>query len=80
MLKFKNILILIGAFVLLRFIGQVLRAKRDVNEQAKRKKRDQAVQNRKDFIKQNEGKVFVISPETDVDNSDVEDVNYKEVE
>lgn len=61
MLKFKNILILIGAFVLLRFIGQVLRAKRDVNEQAKRKKRDQAVQNRKEFIKQNEGKVFVIS-------------------
>lgn len=79
MLKFKNILILIGAFVLLRFIGQVLRAKRDVNEQAKRKKRDQAVQNRKEFIKQNEGKVFVISPEK-VDNSDVEDVNYKEVE
>ncbi|HRO76246.1 MAG TPA: hypothetical protein PLP27_08885 [Crocinitomicaceae bacterium] len=65
--------------MLLRFIGQVLRAKRDVNEQAKRKKRDQAVQNRKEFIKQNEGKVFVISPEK-VDNSDVEDVNYKEVE
>lgn len=79
MLKFKNILIILGAIVLVRFIGQLLRAKRAYNEQEQRKKREREVQKQKDFVKKNEGKVFVIPKDTKGSSSDVEDVSYEDV-
>lgn len=79
MIKFKTILIVIGAFVLLRFLGQLMRAKRAAHEQEQQKKRDSAVQKRKEFIKKNEGKVFVIPKDAAIDESDVEDTNHKEI-
>lgn len=79
MLKLKNILIVIGAFVLLRFLGQFLKAKRAQHEQNQLNKQKKAVQKRKEFIQKNEGKVFVIPKESNLDETDIEDTNYKEL-
>ncbi|MBN9293062.1 MAG: hypothetical protein J0G96_03685 [Flavobacteriia bacterium] len=70
---------MIGAFVLLRFLGQLMKARRAVHEQEQQKKKDRAVQKRKEFIKKNEGKIFVIPKDTAIDESDVEDTSHKEI-
>ncbi len=78
MLKFRLILIFIGAFVLLRFLGRLLRAKRAAHQQEQEKKREMALKKRKEFVRKNEGKVFIIPSETKMDNSDIEDAKYED--
>lgn len=79
MFKFKTVLIVIGVFVLLRFIGQLMRAKRAVHEQEQRKKREKAVQKHREFIRQNEGRTFVIPKDSKHSKEDIEDVGYEDV-
>ncbi len=79
MLKFRTVLIVIGAYVLIRFLGQVLRARKAAHQQEQDKKREKAIKKQKEFVQKNEGKIFVIPSETKLDNSDVEDTNYEDV-
>jgi len=79
MLKFRTVLIVIGIFVLLRFIGKVMRGRREAMAREQEEKRRKAVKKRKEFIKKNEGKVFVIPEEKKLDESDIEDVSHEEM-
>lgn len=73
----KTVLLIIGAFVLLRFLGQLMIAKRNLEEERQHVKRE------KDFLKErnqklkNFGKVTVEKKKR-VDN--VQDVDFEEVQ
>ncbi|MCO5260990.1 MAG: hypothetical protein M9916_12695 [Crocinitomicaceae bacterium] len=75
---FRTILIVIGAIVVLRFIGQLLNAKRNMEED--RKLNQQARKFEEDRAKafKNFGKTRIIKDKKKIDN--VQDVHYEEVE
>lgn len=79
MLKIRNILIILGVFFLLKFIGKVMRGRREAQERERTQKRNKAVQNRKEFIRENEGRVFVIPKDAKMDETDIEDSTYEEI-
>lgn len=78
---FKTILIILGAFVLLRFLGQVIMAKRNLDEERRLNK------NRRDFEEEraqklkNFGKVNISGPSEKSRNytTDAEDADYEEI-
>jgi hypothetical protein len=55
----KMILMIIGALVLLRFIGQIMQAKRNLAEETKLKERERLYQQQKTFVEKNKGKVHL---------------------
>lgn len=73
---FKTVLVILGAFVLLRFLGQLMIAKRNIEEERADLKRE------KDFVRernrkmQNFGKVSVTK---EAPRGDIQDVDYEEV-
>lgn len=72
---FKTILYIIGALVLLRFIGQLLIAKRNINEQNALKEQQSRLDKERRFVEQNKGKVSISKNK----NSSAVDVDYEEV-
>ena len=78
---FKTILIILGAFVLLRFLGQVMMAKRNMEEERrlnrnKRNFEDERAQKLKNF-----GKVTIsgLSGKGRREQNDAEDAEYEEI-
>jgi hypothetical protein len=78
---FKTILIILGAFVLLRFLGQVMMAKRNMEEERrlnrnKRNFEDERAQKLKNF-----GKVTIsgLSGKGRKEHTDAEDAEYEEI-
>jgi hypothetical protein len=78
---FKTILIILGAFVLLRFLGQVMMAKRNMEEERrlnrnKRNFEDERAQKLKNF-----GKVTIsgLSGKGRRQQDDAEDAEYEEI-
>lgn len=80
---FKTILIIIGAIVLLRFIGQLMIAKRNMEEERSLNERQrQADRERSEKLK-NFGKVNIMGGDKTRSSGlkgDVQDVEYEEVE
>lgn len=76
--KLKLFLIIVGGFVMLRFIGQLLRAKRNVAEQSRMKQQQEALQKQREYIARNEGKVNVFGRQAKP-SGPYEDVDYEEV-
>ncbi len=73
---FKTILIIIGVFVLLRFLGQVMIAKRNLDEERADLKRE------KDFTRERNRKMKTfgkVSVSKDSPRGDVQDVDYEEI-
>lgn len=79
MLKLRNILVIIALFVILKYIGQLMKAKRAVKEQEKDKKERERLNRQKEFVKQNSGKTFVIPKEAENKISDIEDVEHEDI-
>lgn len=77
MLKFRNILIILGIFFLLKFIGQIMKAKRQAEAKNKNDRQMEKIRRQKEFVQKNKGKTFVIPKDTSV--NDVEDVDYQDV-
>jgi len=75
---FKTILIIIGAFVALRFIGQMMIAKRNLDEQREMEEREKKFQRERKEKLQNFGKVTV-SKSNPGSKGDVQDIDYEEV-
>ncbi len=75
---FKTILIIIGAFVALRFIGQMMIAKRNLDEQREMEEKEKKFQRERKEKLQNFGKVTV-SKSNPSTKGDVQDVDYEEV-
>lgn len=78
---FRTVFILIGVYVLLKFIGRVLLAKRALdNQRQELEKEKQDFREKKRFF-QNLGKTEVINPNSSSPRtSQTEDVDYEEVD
>lgn len=78
---FRTVFILLGVYVLLRFIGRVMLAKRALdNQRQELEKEKQAYREKKRFF-QNLGKTQVIHPNNSGSRtSNTEDVDYVEVD
>lgn len=74
---FKTILMVIGGLVLLRFIGQLMHAKRNLVEEQELNRKQKAYEKERNEKLKNFGKT-TISKNKNV--SDVEDVSYQEVD
>ena len=77
---FKTLMILIGVFVLLRFLGQLMNAKRNMEEERQLNARDRKLQKEKAYKQKNLGKTKVVSKNQSSGNSGVEDVDFEEVD
>lgn len=72
---FKTILIIIGAFIALRFIGQLMNAKRNMNEEQALKDRLAREEKERQFVEKNQGKIHI----TKGASNRTEDVDFEEV-
>jgi len=73
---FRTILILIGGFVLLRFLGQLMRAKRNMEEERSLLARERKFEEEKRKTANNLGKTKIIR---DTGSSPTEDVDFEEI-
>ncbi len=74
---FKMILMIVGALVLLRIIGQIMNARRNGAEQSAMEERERKIQQVKENSRKNLGKTRIL--DGSVVHGDVEDVNYEDV-
>lgn len=75
---FKTILIIIGAFVALRFIGQMMIAKRNLDEQKEMDEKEKKFQRERKEKLRDFGKVTV-SRSNSGSKGDIQDIDYEEV-
>lgn len=72
----RTILIIIGVLVVLRFIGQLMQAKKNMEEERALNERDRKLRNEKERKRNNLGKTSLMRKD---DRVDAEDVDFKEV-
>ncbi len=73
----RMVLIIIGVIVALRFIGQLMVAKRYVDEQNRSRAEQDALEKQKSFVEKNKGKTTLTSSRSS--SEPFEDVDYEEV-
>ena len=79
---FRTVLIIIGTFALLRFIGRLLISKRQYEANQNEIKAQRSDQKKADYIRKNIGKTSIIkdSNQSSVSSSiDAEDVDFEDV-
>lgn len=69
---FKTLLILIGVFVLLRFIGQLMIARRNIAEQNELNRQKLHYEKQKQFVEKNKGKISISKSTTKAEDTDYE--------
>lgn len=74
----RMILIIIGVIVALRFIGQLMIAKRNIEEQNRSKAERDALEKQRSFVEKNKGKTTLVSKDAG-SSEPFEDVDYVEV-
>lgn len=74
----RTLLILIGAFVLLRFIGQVLRARRDMEAEKERQEQERRFELERKEKQRNLGKTSILDKPNS--NSTIQDVDFEEID
>lgn len=72
----RTILIIIGVLVVLRFIGQLMQAKKNMEEERALNERDRKLRTEKERKRKNLGKTSLLRRG---DRVDAEDVDFKEV-
>ncbi|MFT7344379.1 MAG: hypothetical protein ACI9XP_000963 [Lentimonas sp.] len=76
---FRTLLIIAGVYVILKFVGKILTAKREVEAEQKRQRNNKNYQQQKAKSAKEFGKTEVISKtERTKRNFDVEDVDFEE--
>lgn len=75
---FRTLLILIGAFVLIRFLGQLMNAKRNMETERRANEEDRLFAKEKLQKQKKMGRTEVIKDTTV--NGDVQDVDFVEIE
>jgi hypothetical protein len=73
---FKTILMLLGAMVVLKYLGQLLVAKRNIAEQNKFREEQDKIQKQKAHFERNKGKISILR---NVKPDNVKDVDYEEI-
>jgi hypothetical protein len=81
---FKTVLMILGAFVLLRFFGQLLVAKRNLAEERQLKAEQDKFDRELKHKKENLGRTSILSSstksaKTSKSNSSIEDIDYEEI-
>lgn len=76
---FKTLLIIIGAIVLLRFLGQLMNAKRNMEEERALNESQRKAQKERDQKIRNFGRTNVVSRQGNK-QIDAEDIDFEEVE
>ena len=77
---FRTILIIIGAIVLLRFLGQLMNAKRNLEDEKKMKEEQANYEKEKKRSKIDFGKTSILNTNTKkTTSSSIEDVDYEEL-
>lgn len=76
---FKTLLIIIGAFVVIRFFGQLMIAKRNMEEERQMNKRQNKLNKERNEKLRNFGKTKIVT-ENRISKGKVEDVDFEEVE
>ncbi len=74
----RTVLIIIGVFVVVRFLGQMMNAKRNVAEQESMKDREEKLRREREQTARNLGKTTVIKNGKNT-SEDVEDVDFEEI-
>lgn len=72
----KTSLIIIGVFVVLKFIGQIMLAKRNISEQNQLDKQREDLRKEKLYYEANKGKVNILNQKH---SEKVQDVDFEEV-
>lgn len=75
----RTVLIIIGVFVLLRFLGQLMNAKRNMAEEQQMKDRENKIRKAREKTAKNLGKTTILKNGRS-NASDVEDVDYEEID
>lgn len=75
---FRMVAIIIGVFVIVRYIGQLMNAKRNVNEQATDSEDRESIKRAQEHTRQNLGKTNIIGKNKG--SNDVEDVDFEDVD
>jgi len=75
----RTVLIIIGVFVLLRFLGQLMNAKRNMAEEQRMKDQAEKLKKAREKTAKNLGKTTVIKNGKS-SSSDIEDVDFEEVD
>ena len=73
---FKTILMLLGAMVVLKYLGQLLVAKRNITEQNKFREEQDKIQKQKAHFERNKGKISILR---NFKTDNVKDVDYEEI-
>lgn len=79
---FRTVLIILGAFVLLRFLGQLMMAKRNMEEERRINEHQRAFDEERSQKLRNFGKVNILSKskrKTGISDQ-AEDVDYEEID
>lgn len=81
---FKTVLMILGAFVLLRFFGQLMVAKRNLAEERQLKDEQDKFDKELKQKKENLGRTSILSSstksaKTSKSNSSIEDIDYEEI-
>lgn len=77
---FKTVLIIIGAMVALRFIGRLMIAKRNIDEERELLKREKEFQQERNEKLKNFGKVSVVTKQKSASSGNrAEDVDFEEI-
>lgn len=77
---FRTVLIILGALVLLRFLGQLMIAKRNMEEERRLNERTRKNENDRNEKLRNFGKVNVIHPSSSkTPKNDIEDADFEEI-
>jgi ABC-type nickel/cobalt efflux system permease component RcnA len=71
----KTVLIILGVFLLLKFLGQILIAKRNLAEQKAHQNNQNRLKKEKEFVSKNTGRISISKNK----NSKAIDVDFEEV-
>lgn len=74
----RMVLIIIGVIVALRFIGQLMVAKRNLDEERRTRAEHDRIQKQKSYVEKNKGKTSLVSKQGGTAEP-FEDVDYEEV-
>ena len=67
---------LLGAMVVLKYLGQLMIAKRNITEQSRFREEQDEIQKQKADFERNKGKISIV---TNVNSNDVKDIDYEEI-
>ena len=76
---FRTLLIIIGAIVLLRFVGQLMNAKRNMEEERELNAKQRRMEKERQQKKKNLGKTRILG-RNQKGNDAIEDVDYEEID